>query len=79
MASGGIVLYHLVELPGLGKSGGTIQWPKLTVVRPFGGTPEWAQANSALRRVGPRLLVTALLERLGHETVRLSLSRLLKT
>eukprot|EP00965_Chrysotila_dentata_P166667 5502967-Pleurochrysis_carterae.AAC.1 len=47
IANGGTALNHLVELPGLGKSGGMIEWSKHTLVRPFWGTPEWAQANSS--------------------------------
>eukprot|EP00965_Chrysotila_dentata_P157198 5193711-Pleurochrysis_carterae.AAC.1 len=52
-----------MELPGLGKSGGTIERPKLTQVlllaaRQSGHRP--ALFVPTARRVGPRLLVTAL-------------------
>eukprot|EP00965_Chrysotila_dentata_P007258 235587-Pleurochrysis_carterae.AAC.1 len=34
-ACGGIIVVHFVELPGLGKSGGTVESPPLTLALPL--------------------------------------------
>eukprot|EP00965_Chrysotila_dentata_P091779 3030050-Pleurochrysis_carterae.AAC.1 len=60
-------------MPALGKSGGTVESPlKPTLVLPHGTRQSGHRHTlpvSIARRVGPRLLVTALLERLGPRTV----------
>ena len=45
---GGIAGDYLVELPGLGKSGGTIDRPKFTQRAPPWSTPEWTQLTGWL-------------------------------
>eukprot|EP00965_Chrysotila_dentata_P152927 5054569-Pleurochrysis_carterae.AAC.1 len=58
-------------------SGGTIDRPQLSQVLLLAARQSRHRPGLSVpkaRRVGPRLLVTALLGRLGHRTVQLSLS-----
>eukprot|EP00965_Chrysotila_dentata_P131458 4345666-Pleurochrysis_carterae.AAC.1 len=70
-AIGGTIVVYLVELPGLGKSGGRIEQPKLTQVLLLAARQSGHRLSLSVpkaRRVRPRLLVTARLGRLGHRT-----------
>eukprot|EP00965_Chrysotila_dentata_P217095 6189786-Pleurochrysis_carterae.AAC.6 len=50
---GGIAVHYLVELPGLGKSGGTIERPKLTRVLPFGARQSRGHRSALLVSTAP--------------------------